>query len=57
MFQVLEILPFEVLQDAEVYGQAVSALAEIKPLNKESKVTAIFKFMYMFTVVNVHKAG
>nr|XP_042904172.1 uncharacterized protein LOC107445474 [Parasteatoda tepidariorum] len=37
MFQSLEILPFEVLYDAEVYGQAVSALAETRPLNKESK--------------------
>ena len=39
MFQDLKILPFEVLEDAEVYGQAVSALAETKPLNRGSKVS------------------
>ncbi|GIX94092.1 uncharacterized protein CDAR_394601 [Caerostris darwini] len=37
MLQSLEILPFEVIEDSEVYGQAVSALAETRPLNKGSK--------------------
>ncbi|GFS88435.1 uncharacterized protein NPIL_89921 [Nephila pilipes] len=37
MLQSLEILPFEVIDDSEVYGQAVSALAETRPLNKGSK--------------------
>ncbi|GBN22594.1 hypothetical protein AVEN_243264-1 [Araneus ventricosus] len=37
MLQSLEILPFEVMEDAEVYGLAVSALAETRPLNKGSK--------------------
>ncbi|GFS42898.1 uncharacterized protein TNIN_93671, partial [Trichonephila inaurata madagascariensis] len=37
MLQSLEILPFEVIDDSEVYGQAVSALAQTRPLNKGSK--------------------
>ncbi|CAL1301078.1 unnamed protein product [Larinioides sclopetarius] len=37
MLQSLEVLPFEVMEDSEVYGLAVSALAETKPLNKDSK--------------------
>ncbi|GFR06308.1 polycystic kidney disease protein 1-like 2, partial [Trichonephila clavata] len=37
ILQSLEILPFEVIDDSEVYGQAVSALAQTRPLNKGSK--------------------
>ncbi|XP_054724298.1 location of vulva defective 1-like [Uloborus diversus] len=37
MFKAMEFLPFEVLADSEVYGQAVSALSETRPLNKGSK--------------------
>ncbi|KAG8197517.1 hypothetical protein JTE90_007255, partial [Oedothorax gibbosus] len=37
MLQSMEVLPFEVITDSEVYGVAVSALAESRPLNKGSK--------------------